>query len=109
MTYPECTVPATRAERHAVGANSEAADTVLMACEHSHPLSLQRIPDIAGPVIITTKQNTARNRESDGGNTAQNIVVREGVEFAGRTDIEETARCVVRAGGEGVAVGEEPE
>ena len=61
VTYPESAVPAASAERHSIGAHSKAADTILVAREHSHPFSLQRIPDITSPIVITTKEYTARN------------------------------------------------
>ena len=60
-THPERAVPATRAKRHAVGANSQATDTILVTGKHSHPLAFQRIPDVTSPIIITTKEYTAGN------------------------------------------------
>ena len=62
-----------------------------MTLQHTHTLSLQGIPDIARPVIIAPKEDATRDGEGDGSDGAENIVVLEGVEFAIRSNIEETA------------------
>ena len=80
-----------------------------MAGQHSHPLAFQGIPNVAGPVVVSTKEYTTRNRESNRRDAAQNVVVGEGVEFTVRADVEQPARSVVGASGESVAIGEEPE
>ena len=89
--YPQRAVPATRAQRHAVGANSQATDPILMAGQHSHPLAFQGIPNVAGPVVVSTKEYTTRNRECDGCDAAKDVIMGEGVEFAVRADIEQPA------------------
>lgn len=78
-----------------------------MSSEDTNTLTLQGIPDIACPIVVTAEQDSSRNRERNGCYTAQDVVVREGVEFAVSSDIEQAARGVVRAGGESVTVGEE--
>jgi hypothetical protein len=108
-TYPERAVPAASAKRHSVCAYSQATDPVLVASKYTNSLTLQRIPNITSPVIITTKEYTARNREGYRCDSAQNVVMSEGVKLAVSTDIEKPARGVVGASGEGIAVGEEAE
>ena len=106
-TYSECAVPTARAQSHAVGADTETADTVLVTGQHADSLTLKSIPDVARPVIVTTKENTSRNGESDGSDTAQDVVVRERVQLTVGANVEQAARGIVRARSECVAVGEE--
>ena len=108
-TYPERAVPAARAKRHSVGAYSQATDPVLVASEHSYPFTLQSVPNVTSPVIVSTKEYTARDREGYRCDTAQNVVVSERVEFTVGADVEESARSVVRTSRKGVAVREEAE
>jgi len=108
-TYPESAIPATSAESHSVNADTQAANPIFMARQNTDTLSLQSVPNIACPIIITTKQNATRDGEGNGGNTAQNVVVREGVEFAISSDIEQTTGGIVGTCGEGIAIGEESE
>ena len=60
-TYPESAVPATSAKSHTVHADTEAADTVFVASEDANTLSLQSVPHITSPIIITTEENSAGN------------------------------------------------
>ena len=106
-TYPERAVPATRAESHAIGTNSKATNAVLMAGEHSHPLSLQSIPNVAGPVVVAAEEDAPGDGERDGRDAAEDVVVRERVELAIRADVEQTTQRIIGARGERVAVGEE--
>ena len=108
-TYPERAVPAARAKRHSVGAYSQATDPVLVASEHSYPFTLQSVPNVTSPVIVSTKEYTARDREGYRCDTAQNVVVSERVEFTVGADVEQSARSVVRTSRKGVAVREEAE
>ena len=62
-THPERAVPATRAERHAVGADSQATDAVLVASEHTHPLALEGVPNVARPVVVATEEDTTGDGE----------------------------------------------
>lgn len=78
-----------------------------MAREDADALTLQSVPNIARPVVITTEKDTARDRECDGGDTAKNVVVRERVELTVGTDVEKTARRIVRTRGKGVSIREE--
>ena len=65
-TYSERAVPRTRAERHAVCRDAQAADAVFVSSEHTHTLALERIPDVACPVIVSAEQDTAGDGEGDG-------------------------------------------
>ena len=78
-----------------------------MPCQNANTLALERIPDVARPIIVATEKDTTRDGECDGCDTAKDVVVRERVELTVSTYIEKTARRVIGAGGESVAVGEE--
>ena len=58
-TYPKCAVPGSGAKCHAIGTDAKAADTVLVAGKNTNTLALERIPDIASPVVVTAKEDTA--------------------------------------------------
>ena len=62
-----------------------------MAGEHTNALALESIPDVARPVVVTAEEDAARNGERDGGNTTQDVVMREGVKLAVSADVEEAA------------------
>lgn len=64
------------------------------------------IPDVAVVVIITGEQETTSLGEGNRGDTAQNLVVSVSVDLSVGTDVEETARRVIRTSDEGVAIGE---
>ena len=78
-----------------------------MPSEDTDPLSLEGVPDIARPVIITTEEDATGDGEGNRGDTAQDVVVREGVKLAVGTDIEKPARCIIGTSGKGIAVREE--
>lgn len=78
-----------------------------MRGQHTHPFPFQRIPHIAIAIIIPGKEQSARDAESDRRDTAQDIIVRVLVHLAICAHVEEAARGVVRARGEGIAVREE--
>jgi len=65
------------------------------------------VPHIAVVVIITSKEHLAGLGEGDRCNTTQNLVIRILIELHIGADVEETARAVVGAGSEGVAIREE--
>jgi hypothetical protein len=76
--------------------------------EDADALALERVPDVARPVVVATKQDATRDGERDGGDTAQDVVVRVRVQLAVRADIEQPARCIVGASRKRVAVREKP-
>ena len=78
-----------------------------MTSENTNALAFERVPDIASPVIVTTEQHTSRDRKRNGCDTAQNVVVGEGVQLAISTNVEKPARGVIGPSGEGITVGEE--
>lgn len=79
-----------------------------MAREHAGALCLESIPDVAVVVVVAGKEETARDREGDRGDTAEDVVVRVLVELAVGAQVKETARGIVRTSAKGVAVREEP-
>lgn len=87
-TYPERAIPATSAKSHAVRAHAKATNPVLVTCKNTDTLSFQRVPDIAGPIIVATKEDASRDRECNGRNATENVVVRKRVEFTIGTNIE---------------------
>ena len=106
-TYPQSAIPTACAEGHTIRANAQAADTVFVASQDTDTLSLERIPNIARPIIISTKQDAPGDGEGNRGDTTKDIIVRECVQLSIGPDIEEPARGIVGAGGEGVAIWEE--
>jgi hypothetical protein len=80
-----------------------------VTCQHADPLSLEHVPNVAVVVVVTGEKQTARDGECDGGDAAENVVVDVRVEFAVRSEVEETAGGVVGTGGESLAVWEESE
>lgn len=65
ITDLESAIPGTRAERHAVCADAQATHSVFVSGQNADALSLQRVPNIASPVIVATEKDTARDGESD--------------------------------------------
>ena len=59
ITYSKCAVPASRAERHSIGRDTEAGDTVFMSSEYTNTLSLESIPDVASPIVIATEEEAS--------------------------------------------------
>ena len=80
-----------------------------MPRKNTHALALERVPNIARPVVVPAKQHSAGDGEGDGSDSAEDVVVCEGVELAVGSEVKEAAGGVVGAGGKGVAVGEEPD
>lgn len=106
-TNLEHRVPTTRAQRHPIRTNSQTTNPVLMPRQNAHPLPLERIPNVAVKVIVTGKEDSSRDGETDRGDTAEDVVVRELVQLAVGAEVEEAAGGVIGTGREGVAVGEE--
>jgi len=103
----ECAVPTTRAKGHTIDAHPKTTDSVFVPGEHTDTLAFQGVPDVARPVVITTEEDAARDGERYGGDTAEDVVVRESVQFTVRPNIEQSARSIIRAGSKGIAVREE--
>jgi hypothetical protein len=61
VTNPECTIPTSRTKSHAISAHAQAAHSVLVSSQHTHPLAFQRVPNVARPIIIAAKKDTTRN------------------------------------------------
>ena len=76
-SYPKGAVPATGTQCHAIRTDPQAADAVLVTGQDSNTFTLERIPDIASPVIVSTKENTPGDGEGDGCDATQDVVVRK--------------------------------
>jgi hypothetical protein len=107
-THLEQAIPAPRAERNSIPADTETRDPVIVSREHTDSLALERVPDVTVVVVVSGKQDPSRGGECDRGNTAEDVVVGVRVEFAIGPEIEELARGVVGSGRKRIAIGEEP-
>lgn len=105
-THSQSTVPAARAEGHTVRADTQAADAVFVAGQDTYTLSFQRIPNVARPVVVSTKQDTPGNREGNRSDTAEDVIVRERIQLPIGPDIKEPARGIIGTCSESVAVRE---
>ena len=79
-----------------------------MSGEHPDPFALERVPDITIVIVVSREQDPAGDGEGDRGDPAEDAVVGVRVELAIRAEVEKLALCVVRAGRECIAIGEEP-
>jgi hypothetical protein len=75
-----------------------------VAGKNTYALSFKRIPNVARPVIISTKQDTPRDREGNRSNTTEDIVVRERIQLSIGPDIKEPTRGIIGTGGKSVAI-----
>ena len=50
-----------------------------MTSQDANTLSFERIPNIARPVIVSTKQDTTRDGEGNRGDTAKDVIMSERV------------------------------
>jgi len=105
--HSQSAIPTACAEGHTIRANAQAADTVLMASQDTDTLSFERIPNVARPVVVSTKQNTPGDGEGNRSDTTENVIMCKRVQLPVSPDVEEPARGIVRAGGEGITVREE--
>ena len=64
-TYSQSTIPTACAESHTIRADAQTADSVFVTSQDADALSLERIPNVARPIIIPTKQNTPGDGEGD--------------------------------------------
>jgi hypothetical protein len=103
----KCAVPATRAEGHTVDAHTKTTDSVFVTSKDADTLAFQGVPDVASPVVVPAKQNAARDGEGDGSDTAEDVVVRESVQFTIRANVKQSARSIIGTSRKGIAVREE--
>lgn len=66
-----------------------------MPSQNAHSLSLERIPNVARPVVVPSKEDSAGYGKGDRCDAAENVVVRKRVQLAVGADIKEAARGVV--------------
>lgn len=89
--YLEQAVPATGAEGHTVPADAQAADAVLVSSKNTDTLTLERVPHVTVVIIVASEQHATRDREGDGRDAAQDVVVVVRVELAVGTEVEQAA------------------
>lgn len=70
-------------------------------------VTLHGIPDVAVEVVIASEQQPATAREGNRGDAADDVVVGIHEELLVSPQVKEAARGIIRARGEGIAVGEE--
>lgn len=78
-----------------------------MASQDTCPLPFEGVPHVAVEVVVAGEQEAAALGEGDGGDAADDVVVRVHHQLLVRAQVEQPARGVVRARGERVPVGEE--
>ena len=90
-THLQQTIPASSAQRHTVRADAQARHPILVARQHAYALSLEHVPHVAVVVVVPGEEQPAGHGERYGRDTAEDVVVYVGVEFAIRSEVEETA------------------
>lgn len=78
-----------------------------MTGKDAHSLTLQGVPNIACPVVVASEKDPTRDRECNGCDTTQDVIMSERIEFTVSSDIEQTARRIVRPSGKSIAIREE--
>jgi hypothetical protein len=78
-----------------------------MPRQSSHTLSLDCVPHLTVEVVIAGKEQAARVREAERRDSAENALVAVRNQFFISTEIEETARSIIRARGKGLSIREE--
>jgi len=78
-----------------------------VASQDTDALPFERIPNIARPIIVSTKQDTSGDGEGDRCDTTKDIIVCECIQFPISPNIKEPARGIIGAGGECVTIREE--
>jgi hypothetical protein len=84
----ESAVPASGAQCHTIGTDTQTTDSVFVPGQHADALSVEGVPDVASPIVVTAKEDAARKGEGNGGDTAQDVVVGESVQFAICANVE---------------------
>lgn len=101
-------IPAASTEGHPIATDAETTDAVLVSSEYANPLALESIPYVTIVVVIAGKEEPAREREGDGGDAAEDVVVDVAVKLPVGSNVKETARGIIRASRECIAVRKEP-
>lgn len=100
-------VPRTSAQADTIVADTQTADTVVVANKRADLFTARNVPDSAFKVVVAGKEQTAGYRGGNRGDTAEDSLGAVEVELAIGANIKEAARGVVGTGNKGVAVGEE--
>ena len=100
-------VPTSCAKSHSITSHTKATNTLFVTRKITHSGRLDGIPNTHTTIIIPSKQISAGVRESDRGDTAQDILVIATGHLAARSDRKETASGVVRPSPNKVTIREE--
>lgn len=107
FAYLQGRIPTTCTQRRPIRAHADATDTIVVSLQYAHSLAFQGVPDVARPVVISAKQDTTGDGESDRRDGTEDVVVDVAVELTVSAKVEEAAGGVIRPGGEGISIGEE--
>lgn len=77
-----------------------------MTSKNTCTISLQRVPHVTVEVVVASQEQAAAFGESYGRDPADDVVVGVEQQLLVGAEVEEAARGIVRAGGEGISVGE---
>jgi len=102
----EETVPAPCRDCKAVCGHPEAANSVVVARQHTCSFGLEDVPDVAGEVVVACTHEAAALGEVDGGDAADDVVVRVEGELLVRPDIEQSASRIVTPSGKRLPIRE---
>ena len=69
---------------------------------------LENIPHVAVMIIVTAEEEATRGRERHRGDTTNDGVLGVACQLSANTDVEKTARCVIRTRAESLAIREKP-
>jgi len=84
-------IPTARAERSAVLGHTKARDTVIVAREATDLLARERVPHVTIEIVVSGKQETARDRMRYRYDAAKDLVVSVLHELVAAAHIEEAA------------------
>ena len=89
--------------------NSQTGHSVVVTSQHSRPLGLHGVPDVAVEVVVPGQQQTAGPGEGHAGDAADDVVVAVERQLLVCSDVKQAASRVIGARSEGKAIREELE
>jgi len=78
-----------------------------MTSQDTYSFTFQSIPDVTGPIIITTEKDSSGNGECNWSDTTKNVIVSESIELSVSSDVEKSARSIVWSGSKSISIREE--
>jgi len=100
-------IPRTGAQADAVVANTETADTVLVATKRADFVATKRIPNFAFEVVVASKEQASRNGEGNRSDSAENLLVLIRHELAIGANVKQSTGSIVGTCAKGIAIREE--